>query len=460
MVRMTERDYEALDRLVAERLSGWVEELREFCAIPSEAGDSAALRTAAAWTADRLRASGATVASLELDGVPPLVVGEVGAPARTLICVQHYDVQPAVPLELWTTPPYEPQLRDGRLYARGAADNKGEFLLRVWALEAYRELFGDPPCRIRFLVEGEEESGSANLDALLDLGDELRRGDGALIEGGFIDPLGRPLLEAGVRGILVIRLTARTLAVDAHSSVSMLLPNAAIRLVAALATLWDADGLPAFTGWRDAATKPTAADRALIASIPTEELDAMARVYGVDRFLRGREKASAFEALAFEPTCNLQGLWAGYTGPGGKTVTPAEAHARLDIRLIPDQDPDRMEAALRAHLDAHGFGDIEMTRDEEAERPYWSPIDHPIVNAAGRASEAVFGVPAIRVMPAPGTAPMFQVCARHRLPMVSIGASDAEARAHAPNESESVELMGKGARVMARFLDEFAAMTD
>jgi len=462
---MSEDRYAALDALVAERLPGWVEELRDFCSIPSEAADAEALRRAAAWTADRLHAAGASVESLELPGVPPLVVGELGDGPRTLVCVQHYDLQPAVPLELWTAPPYQPQVRDGRLYARGAADNKGEFLLRIWALDAYRDAIGPLPCRVRFLVEGEEESGSEHLDALLDLGGDqgadLRLGDGALIEGGSIDERGRPLLDTGVRGILVVRLTARTLSSDAHSSLAMLLPNAAVRLVQALATLWDQHGLPRFAGWNEAARTATQADRDLIAALPTVELmDELKEAWGVDRFLAGREANEAAEAMTFEPTCNIQGIWAGYIGPGAKTVTPAEAHARLDIRLIPDQDPERMLAALRAHLDAAGYPDITITREEAMERPYWSPLDHPIVDAAARASEAVFRVPALRIPPAAGVAPMYQVCAKHQLPMVGIGASDAHAYAHAPDESESIELMGKATRVMARFVDEFADLAD
>lgn len=461
---MTEQDrYAALDATVAERLPGWVEELRDYCSIPSEAAEPEALRRAAAWTAKRLRAAGAVVESIELLDVPPLVVGELGEGSQTLICVQHYDVQPAVPLELWTAPPYQPEVREGRLYARGAADNKGEFLLRVWALEAYGDAVGPLPCRVRFLVEGEEESGSEHLDALLDQvaerGADLRRGDGALIEGGSVDDHGRPLLDTGVRGILVVRLTARTLSSDAHSSLSMLLPNAAVRLVAALATLWDERGLPRFGGWNEAARGAATADRELIASLPSDELLAeLKQAWGVDRFLAGREGDEALEAMTFEPTCNIQGIWAGYIGPGAKTVTPAEAHARLDIRLIPDQDPERMLAALRTHLDAAGYDDITITREEAMERPYWSPVDHPIVDAAVRASEAVFDAPALRVPPAAGVAPMYQVCAKHQVPMVGIGASDAHAYAHAPDESESIELMGRAARVMARFVDEFARL--
>ena len=155
----TSVDFAAFDRLVEARLERWTAELVEFLAIPSEGGDVAGLRAAADWTADRLRRLGATVEVLEVDGAPPLVVGEIGDGPRTVTAVQHYDVQPASPLELWTTPPYEPAIRDGRVWARGATDNKGEFLPRVWAVEAWLEAIGPLPCRVRYLVEGQEETG-------------------------------------------------------------------------------------------------------------------------------------------------------------------------------------------------------------------------------------------------------------------------------------------------------------
>ncbi len=185
-------DFAAFDRVVEERLERWTQELIEYLAISSEGGDMPGLRAAADWTAERLRRLGATVEVLEVDGAPPLVVGEIGDGPRTVSAVQHYDVQPASPLELWTTPPYEPAIRDGRVWARGATDNKGEFLPRVWAVEAWLAAIGPLPCRVRYLVEGQEETGSGALDALLDLRPGLREADAALIEGGGLDLRGRP----------------------------------------------------------------------------------------------------------------------------------------------------------------------------------------------------------------------------------------------------------------------------
>ena len=155
-------------------------------------------------------------------------------------------------------------------------------------------------------------------------------------------------------------------------------------------------------------------------------------------------------------TCNIQGLWSGYTGPGGNTIVPAEAHARLDMRIIPDQDPAEILAALRAHLDANGFEDIEIRTFEGAEPSYWSPIDDPIVDAAASVSEAVFGKGALRYVSMSGIVPMYQVCARDGVPMTTLGAAGEDCRAHAPDENYPLDQAADAAEVTARFLDAFA----
>lgn len=454
-------DYTRLDAYVADHLPAWTDELIEFCRFPSESTDRAALRGAADWIAERLRRLGADVDMVELPGepqVPPLVVGDIGSGAKTLNAVQHYDVQPAAPLDLWTAPPYDPEVRNGRLYARGATDNKGELMARVWAIEAYQAMVGPLPCRVRFLVEGEEEYGSHHLDELLDHRPGIRQVDGALIEGGGVDLLGRPQIAGGVRGIIVVELVCRTLAYDAHSSLATVFPSAAVRLVQALATLWDRDGTPAMPGLEAGVTPPTAAQMAIVEATPTEDLEFLKREFKVERFIGGLEGKDAMRAYAFSTTCNIQGLWSGYFGPGAKTITPAEAHARLDIRLVPDQDPGAVLAALRAHLDREGFADIELLPEAEQERAYWATPDDPLIGAAIRVSETVFGKPASRYLSAAGTAPMWQVCGRDQIRMTSLGAAADDCRAHAPDENYPLDLLAKATLVTARFLDAFAAI--
>jgi acetylornithine deacetylase/succinyl-diaminopimelate desuccinylase-like protein len=448
-------DYTALDALIEARLPAWTDELVQFCRFSSEKGDAAAMAGAADWTAERLRALGADVEIVETDGAPPLVVGEIGQ-GPVLTMVQHYDVQPAVPLELWTTPPYEPDIRDGRLFARGATDNKGELLPRIWAVEAYLAAIGPLPCRIRFLVEGEEESGSPHLDELLDLRPELRKADGALIEGGGLDMSGRPALAGGGRGMLAVELIVRTIGHDAHSSLAMVLPSAAVRMIQALATLLDGRGLPAVEGLGEGVVDPTPAQLAIVDAEPPEQLDDLRHEFEVTSFLGGRDGVEALRAMTFETTCNIQGLWSGYTGPGVKTITPAEAHARLDIRLVPDQDPAVIRANLRRHLDRHGFGDVEIQTLGTAYRAYWTPADHPILEAATRVSEEVTGKPAIRGVAFSGTVPMWQVCGRDGVPQTTLGAGRDDCKAHAPDENIRIEDLETATRICARFLDAFA----
>lgn len=449
-------DLAQFDALCDERFDGWVEELRDFCAIPCETDAFGELERGAQWVAQRLRAAGAEVTVLREEGVPPLVVGEMGAGPRTLIAVQHYDVQPAAPLDLWETPPYDPRVREGRVFARGACDDKGELLHRIQAVEALRDATGALPCRVRFIVEGEEESDSAHLASLLSQRPEFFEGHGALIEGGGVDEKGRPMLLCGVRGMVNVELSVRTLAFDAHSGGAQLLPSAAWRLLEALATLRAADGRITIDGFMDGVAAPSEADLAHLRTLPFEE-DEIKRIYGVSEFVGGLTGFAAQVADTFQPTCNISGIASGWTEPGVKTITPAEASAKVDLRLIPNQDPAAIEALLRGHLDRRGFTDVSMHL-HRSEQPYWTPIDDPIVDAALQAHRGIFDEEPLRWFSMGGTAPMHQVCAPHRLPMVSLGAGDAENRNHAPNESYSLDLMRRAAKVTGRFLSEFAAI--
>jgi len=449
-------DLSAFDALCDERFETWVDELRDLCTIPSETDAFPELERAAEWVEQRLRAAGAEVTVLREDGVPPLVVGELGSGPRTLIAVQHYDVQPAAPLDLWETGPYDPAVRDGRLYARGVCDDKGELLHRIQAVEAMRDAMGGLPCRVRFVVEGEEESDSAHLAPLLAQRPEFFDGHGALIEGGGVDEKGRPQLVCGVRGMVYVELSVRTLGFDAHSGGAQLLPNAPWRLIEALTTMRAPDGTVTIDGFMDDVAKPTDEQLEHLRTLPFEE-EEIKRIYEIKEFVGGRTGWRAQVADTFQPTCNISGIISGWTDPGVKTITPAVASAKVDMRLIPNQDPDVIAERVRAHLDQRGFQDVSITV-HRGEHPYWTPISDPIVDAAERAHAGIFDEKPLRWFSAGGTAPMHQVCAPHHLPMVTVGAGDPEVRAHAPNESYSLDLMRRAALVTGRFLEEFAAI--
>ncbi|HEY3336141.1 MAG TPA: M20/M25/M40 family metallo-hydrolase [Candidatus Limnocylindrales bacterium] len=453
-------DFTRFDAIIDEHLEDWIEELLAFCRIASEGGDTANLRLAADWTADRLRRAGCAVDVLELgEDVPPLVVGELGDGPRTLSSVGHYDVQPAAPLDLWTQPPYGAAVRDDRIYARGATDNKGELLPRIWALEAWVEAFGPLPVRVRHLVEGEEETGSKHLDALLDLRPELRRADAALIEGGELDLAGRPMVQGGGKGMVVVELIAKTMDHDAHSSLTVVLPNAAQRMVKALATLWDDDLRPTVPGL-DAGARPPSPDQ--LAIVEGQDPSTLADIrddWHLERFNGGLDGVEAMRALTFDTTLNIQGLWSGHTEATPKTVTPAAAHARLDIRIVPDQDPPVVVDALRRHLDGHGFGDIEIVV-RESEPAWWTPPSHPVVQTAAAVSAEVAGMPASIGVSFAGTVPMHQVCARHRVPATTLGAGRADCRAHAPDENIRIDDLVAATKMMGRFIDAFARLPE
>src|SRR6188508_2705378 len=371
-------DWQAVKAAIGRLEVDWTHALAEYCAIPSEGGQADDLERAAEWTKERLEKIGATTRMIRVDGAPPLVVGEIGpSDAPVINLVQHYDVQPAGDHGGWTTPPYAPELRDGRLYARGATDNKGEVITRMWAIDGLADSGADLPCRVRFLVEGEEETGSQHFDALLDTDPELRRADAALGEGGGIDEQGRPIIDCGVRGILMAELSVRTLTKDVHSSAATLFPNAAARMAAALTTLVGPDGEPTWSGLQTGRLPLTDAARETARTQPLDWLDDYRSEFGVDRFVGGVDGPDALEADLANPTLNIQGLWSGETGPLARNVVPAEAKARLDIRLVPDQDPDAIRGALREHLDASGFEDVQISRIEAAEHPYWSDLTDP-----------------------------------------------------------------------------------
>ena len=452
-------DWRAVEAAIGQREAAWTDALAEFCAIPSEGSRPDDLERASQWTAERLERIGATTRVIRIDGAPPLVVGEIGpADAPVLNLVQHYDVQPAGDHAEWTTPPYAPDVRDGRLFARGAMDNKGELLVRLWALDALASAGVELPCRVRFLVEGEEETGSEHLDALLDMDPGLRRADAALGEGGGVDEQGRPVVDCGVRGILLAELSVRTLSKEVHSSAATLFPNAAARMAAALGTLVSPDGEPTWPGLQTGRLPLSDAARESARGQPLEWLDDYRKEFGIRSFVGGLDGADAHEADVANPTFNIQGLWSGETGPNPRNVVPAEATARLDIRLVPDQDPDAIEAALREHLDASGFEDVQVKRIEATMRPYWSDLTDPFVDAAASAVEAAFGRPAVRSPSLSGAAPMHQVCAAHRVPMAFIGAADLHGNAHAPNESYAMATAGRAALAFLRLLDNFSRL--
>jgi acetylornithine deacetylase/succinyl-diaminopimelate desuccinylase-like protein len=429
-----------------------VDELSRLLAQPSVAAQNLGIEECAELVAGALKARGFSVSIMPTGGSPVVFGERKGQGDATLISYNHYDVQPAEPLELWDSPPFEPTLRDGRLYARGVSDNKGNFTARLHAIDAILDREGELPCNVKFIVEGEEEIGSVNLEPFVKANKDLLAGDVCVWEVGGVDHENAPIQMLGLRGICYVELRVRTAIRDVHSGTGgSIFPNAAWRLVWALITLKDPYENILLPGFYDSVIPPTPREKELLAQLP--DMRAHYReVYGLEGFLKGVDDPLELAIQAvYQPTCTICGLNSGYQGEGSKTVLPAEASAKVDFRLVPDQRPQQVLAQLREHLDAHGFSDIEIVYLGGNPGAKTDP-DHPAVGLAVRAAEDVYDKPT-RINPMiGGSGPNFMFQEYLGVPIISNGANDADSRAHAPNESISLDLYAKAAKHFARIL--------
>lgn len=449
---------DTLDTYLRNHLNTYIAEAARLCAQPSVSARKEGIAECVVLVAQILEAHGLTVQQFETPGSPVLVGTASGASERTLLFYNHYDVQPPEPLELWTTPPYVPTVRDGALYARGAKDDKGELIARLAALDAVRAAHGGSlPCGVTFVVEGEEEIGSPHIAGFVRAHLDLLRADASIWEEGGTDKDGRPGTSLGRRGVMGVELGVTTLARDAHSGNAHKLPNAAWRLVRALSALKGPDDRILIPGFYDRVLSPSPLDLELMDALPDE--DAWLRAeFGVREFVGGMQ-GDALDRAVFSPTCNIQGITTGYQGAGMKTVIPAQATAKLDFRLVPDQDPDEIFALLRTHLDAQGFDDITLTRFGSMWPDKAAP-DHPFVALAARTAEEVYGLP-YQLMPMVGGSSPVYAFARPlgNIPVIAAGIGRGITnRTHSPDEHVRLGDFLNGARHIARILDGFAAL--
>jgi acetylornithine deacetylase/succinyl-diaminopimelate desuccinylase-like protein len=435
--------------------------LEVLCRQPSVSAEGCALDETADLVEELLAGAGFETRQLRADRGAAAVYGDQpGRSGFTLLLYNHYDVQPVDPLELWESPPFEPTLRDGKLFARGAADNKAELAVRLAVIRALREEDGDLPVSVRWIVEGEEEIGSTNFDEIVRRNVELLRADGALWEGGSARlPDGRPELGLGFKGALGIRLDVKTLATDAHSSLEAVAPSAAWRLVHALAAIRDRDGKVRVDGFYDDCVPPTDEERRVISEASYSWEDELLDTLGIDEFRDGVAGAALWERASFTPTSNLAGIRSGYSGPGIKTVLPAEASAWMDFRLVPEQEPEKILELLRAHLDREGFADVELTPIVMA-RPAKTPLDDSFVRRVVEIAEAVNGERASITPLGPATLPIIASLQDH-LAVPGLAAPDNPvydgARAHAPNEHIRLDDVEPALRFTYRLLRELGA---
>ncbi|MBI3460788.1 M20/M25/M40 family metallo-hydrolase, partial [Candidatus Acetothermia bacterium] len=396
---------EVIDSHLQSRLDNYIAEASKLCAQPSVSARSEGTKECGQLVVEILKNHSLQVQSFQTPG-NPVIVGRVkGRSSRTLLFYNHYDVQPPEPLELWTSPPFKPTVRNGALYARGAKDDKGELIARLAAMDAVRSANGgELPCSVTFIVEGEEEIGSPHIAQFVQENLSLLKCDGAIWEEGSVDSQDRPVLSLGRRGILAVELEAQTMKRDAHSGGASTLPNASWRLLWALASLKGPDERIRIPGFYDQALPPTKYDLELIAAQPSDEAQVRAE-FGLKEFLRNAT-GEAYKCAVFEPTCNIQGFGSGYQGSGIKTVIPARATAKVDFRLVPNQDPKDIFEKLRHHLNQEGFSDVNV-KWLGAMWPNKVAGDHPLVALTARAGEEVYGKPSVLVPMTGGSSPVY-----------------------------------------------------
>ena len=364
--------------------------LEQICRQPSIAAQNIGMAEMANLMETLLTETGFSTRRLHVEGAPTAIYGELrGDSDYTVLLYNHYDVQPAEPYELWLSPPFVPTVRDGKLYARGVSDNKGEIAARLAAIRALRAVYGTLPITLRWIIEGEEEVGSPHFGALAEQYSALLQADGCLWEGSSFDASGRPELVMGTKGLLYVQLDVEGTGVDAHSGAAPILPSAAWRLVQALATLRTPAGHIRIPGFYDAVLPPSEEQLAAITDQPNKDAE-MREAFQVEKFVDDLTGAALLERQSFAPTCNIAGLVSGYSGEGSKTVLPAKAMAKIDFRLVPNQEPDDILARLRSHLDAEGYSDIRITTFGKAE-PVVTPMNDPFVRRIAALAESFSG---------------------------------------------------------------------
>jgi acetylornithine deacetylase/succinyl-diaminopimelate desuccinylase-like protein len=435
--------------------------LETLCRQPSISAEARALDETAALVDEFLIDAGFETQRLRVNGSPAAVYGEQqGRSEYTLLLYNHYDVQPVDPLELWQSPPFEPTIRDGKLFARGTADNKGELAVRLAAIRALREQDGDLPLCIRWIIEGEEEVLSPHFDEIVRMNTDLLRADGCLWEGAparLSD--GRPSIGLGFKGGLGVRFDVRVMDSDAHSALAAVAPSANWRLIDALASLRDREGRVLIPGFYDGVREPTEAERKAI----SEQGDAMEEqartTHGIRATLDNVTGVTYRERISFAPTANIAGIHGGYGGPGMKTVLVAQASAWLDFRLVPEQHPAQVLELLRSHLQREGFDDVDVSLLGTSEAA-GTPIEHPLVQRVIRVAEETSGHPASVLPRIGGGLPIISSLERH-LSVPGLSAPDNPfsfgSLVHAPNEHIRLDDLGAAVRFTYALLRELGA---
>ncbi|WP_036182886.1 M20/M25/M40 family metallo-hydrolase [Ureibacillus manganicus] len=412
--------------------------LIDFCAVPSVAAQNRGMEDSKKFLQNLFDTYiNEKVEFIETSGYPVAYSHIEADSPYTISFYNHYDVQPEDPIELWNTPPFEATEIDGKIYARGIADNKGNLIARLAAVHAMKQQNPNLPINVKFIFEGEEEIGSINLAEFAENHADKIQSDGNVWEFGYRDVDDRLQVSLGVKGMLYVELSAEGANTDLHSANATIIESPAWKLLFALTSLKDQNDKILIPGFYDDVIEPTSEEIESLSRYLFDE-EANKEQLGISKFVNDLTGLDLKRKHLFEPTCNICGINSGYTGEGSKTVLPNHAFAKIDFRLVPGQDPNRILKLLREHLDNQGFQDIkikDMSGVQAARTHPTEAIVEAVIETVTASEEMAPNI----VPNTPGTGPMYDLCQRYGIPSVSFGVGHYASRNHAPNENIRVQ---------------------
>jgi acetylornithine deacetylase/succinyl-diaminopimelate desuccinylase-like protein len=453
---------ELIDYIESQR-EAHLAELKEFLRIPSVSAKSehkADIEKAAKWVADKLRLAGLENVEITPTEMHPLVYGEsLHAPGKqTVLFYGHYDVQPAEPLDLWTSPAFEPAVREGNLFGRGTADDKGQVHIHIKALEALRQTHGKLPVNVKVMIEGEEEVGSVSLWDFVRKNRERLQADALVVSDTSMLAKDVPSITYGLRGLNYYQIEITGPAQDLHSGVfGGAVPNPITILAEMIAKLHDSNFRVSVPGFYDDVAAISRGERKALNSLPWKEKEFRETVGAPG--LGGEKGFSIVERLWVRPTLELNGIWGGYTGEGAKTVIPSKAYAKFSTRLVPNQDPAKIAKLVERHvrklLPKSVTAKFELLSSGKA---WVAPYSHPIFQKAIHALETGFGKKAVFIREGGSIPFVTQMHDTFQVPCVLIGFGLPDENAHAPDEHIALENYYGGIKSVALFYEQLASL--
>lgn len=438
------------DRYVDRHARSFSERLQALCRMPSVAARGTGMRAMAEAVEQMMQRVGVGTRAFRMGTGYPIIYGECGGAPQSFIIYGHYDVQPVGHLTDWSVGPFAATIIDGKLYARGAANSKGDLLARLAAVEAYQKTFGKLPVSLRFVIEGEDGLGSPSLYRFTKEHADLLSAQGCIWDEGYRDTRERPVISLGFKGITFLELRANGARLDLHSKWGAIVPNPAWRLVQALATITSPKGVITIDGFSSHIAPINAEDSEALKAIELDEAG-LKREFRIGGWIRSLKGAALVKEHIFGATCTICGIHTGHTEAGAKTVLPSLAMARLDFRLVPDLTPAIVSRLLREHLDVRGFKDIEIIELGSAPLAK-SPASSLVARAVIQSASEVYGMPALVYPMDPSSGPVGAVCgvSDPPTPVASFGISHAGSNPHGPDENirlddflQSIKFVGR-----------------